>query len=45
MDSHNVQKVRKRYGGHFPGIPKLFNKMSLFFSLVNDHLLSTIKKI
>ena len=40
MDEKDITKlkdVKKMWGGRFPDIPKLFGKMSKFFSLVNDH--------
>lgn len=36
-DIVKVKDVKKMWGGSFPDIPKLFEKISEFFSLVNDH--------
>ena len=36
-DIEKIKDVKKMWGGNFPDIPKLFEKISKFFSLVNDH--------
>jgi len=43
-DVTRVERVRRRFGGDFPDIPTLFNKMTQFFELVNNHFLSEISK-
>lgn len=43
-DVKRVEHVRKSYGSRFPDIPKLYNKMSNFFCLVNKHFVLEILK-
>jgi len=43
-DVKRVEHVRKLYGARFPDIPTLFDKMSDFFSLVNDHFVAEIQR-
>jgi len=43
-DGKRIEHVGKSYGARFPDIPTLFNKMSNFFSLVNDHFVAEIQR-